>query len=124
VTPYAGGSGRGGHASLPDVKQVDTTRPMTVLVDDRDSGVGHLHASPSVDLGWEHQGGWNSPRPLKRNPGSSRSPQSYTALTSSPSGTTQADRRWSAFSATDRRRRGSAHGEFLWSLVLSLEGDR
>jgi hypothetical protein len=48
--------GERGHASRPDVRQVDTTRLMMVLVDDRDSGVGDLHASylRGLTFGWEH----------------------------------------------------------------------
>ena len=64
--PHIAGSGRGGHASRPDVKQVDTTRLMMVLVDNRDAGVGDLHASDlrRLTLGREHRGGWSSPRPV------------------------------------------------------------
>ncbi len=37
-----------------------------MLVDDRDSGVGDLHASDlrRLTLGWQHRGGWSSPRPI------------------------------------------------------------
>ena len=58
--------GAGGHASRPDVKQVDTTRIMIMLVYDRDSGVGDLHASDlrRLTLCRQHRGGWSSPRPV------------------------------------------------------------
>jgi hypothetical protein len=59
----------------------------------------------------------------KRKPGSSRSPQSYSALTS-PSGTAQAERRWSAFSAINRRRspiNSSIAGSCrIWSALSSV----
>jgi hypothetical protein len=65
VPPNAG-SGRGGHASRPNVKQVDTTRFMMMLVDDRDAGVGDFHASDlrRLTLGREHRRGWSGPRPV------------------------------------------------------------
>src|ERR1700722_2482338 len=116
VPPNAG-SGRGCIASRPDVK-VDTTRLMMVLVDDRDSGVWDLSASDlrRLTVGWGQRGGWSSPRPvgqLRRDPVGNLFPQPKSGIvTLSPvvqrtdvsEGTIQAARRWSAFSATDRRR--------------------
>jgi hypothetical protein len=54
------------YASRPNVEQVDTTRLMTVLVDDCDIGVGDLHTSDlrRLTLGREHRCGWGGPRPV------------------------------------------------------------
>ena len=83
--PANAGSGRRGHASRPDVKQVDTTRLMMVLVDDRDSGVWDLHASDlsRLTLGWEHRCRWSSPRPvdqLGRDPVGNLFPQAESGI--------------------------------------------
>ena len=56
-----------------------------VLVDDRDSGVWDLHASDLclLTLGWEHRGGWSSPRPvgqLGRDPVGSLFPQAKSGI--------------------------------------------
>ena len=50
-----------------------------------------------------HRGRWSNPRPPQAEPGIVTLSPVLEPLTS-PSGTTQADRRWSAFSATDRQR--------------------
>ena len=56
-----------------------------MLVDDRDSGVGDLHASDlrRLTLGWQHRGGWSSPRPvgqLGRDPVGNLFPQPETGI--------------------------------------------
>jgi len=82
---YNAGTGRADLASRPNVKQVDTTRLVMVLVDDRDPGVGDLHASDlrRLTLGREHRRRRGSPRPvgqLGRDPVGNLFPQAESGI--------------------------------------------